>query len=145
MYGKFANIVVAALGSMGSYLFGGWSALLEFLVLLVVVDYITGIVASIKEGRSSNKNKGLSSKKGSIGLAKKGLMFLVIIVMHRADIVFELSFLMTGSIYFYLANELISIIENLGRANCPLPPQLKQVVEILKRKEIKDDTNEVNK
>lgn len=143
MYAKLLNFGIAFIGGFTSYFYGGWNALLEFLLFLVVVDYITGIVASIKEAKSGAPNKGLSSKKGSIGLAKKGIMFLVIAVMHRADVVLEMHILMTGSVWFYISNELISITENLGRLDFKLmPPQFKEVIAILKDKQKGNGSND---
>lgn len=136
VYAKLLNFGVAFIGGFTSYFYGGWSALLEFLLFLVVVDYVTGILASIKEAKSGTPNQGLSSKKGSIGLAKKGIMFLIIAVMHRADVVLDMHILMTGSIWFYVSNELLSITENLGRLDFKLiPPQVKEVIAILKDKQ----------
>lgn len=116
------------LGVLLTYSFGGWSELLSYFLIAMVVDYITGIAASLKEG------KGLSSSIGSWGLAKKGIMLLVVLLAHRTDILFGTNVIMTGAFYFYLANELISITENLGRMNFPLPPQLKQIIQVLKQK-----------
>ncbi|WP_235847670.1 phage holin family protein [Paenibacillus tuaregi] len=136
MYAKILNLSVAVMGSGTSYLYGGMSAMLEFLLLLVVVDYVTGIVASIKEARAGMSTKGLSSKRGSIGLAKKGIMFLIIAVMHRADVILDMNVLMAGAIWFYVSNELISVTENLGRLDMKLiPPQLKEVIAVLKNKD----------
>ncbi|MEC0264413.1 phage holin family protein [Paenibacillus anseongense] len=53
---------------------------------------------------------------------------------HRMDILLGSSVIMTGAIYFYLANELISITENYGRLGLPMPDQVKQVIQVLKAK-----------
>jgi|GEM_PF-549813 len=134
VYAKIINLIVAFLGGSVSYFFGGWTELLQFLSLLVIVDYLTGLYASVWEARRGVPNSGLSSKKGSMGLAKKGIMFVIIAVMHRADIVLDMHILMTGAIWFYISNELISIGENLGRANILVPPQFKQIIAVLKDK-----------
>ncbi|MNY37783.1 Holin family protein [compost metagenome] len=56
--------------------------------------------------------------------------------MHRADIVLDMQILMSGSVLFYISNEIISITENLGRVDLKLiPPQLKENIEILKDKQ----------
>jgi len=128
MSSKIVNIVTAIIGGLMSYFYGEWSVLLQFLLLVVVMDYFTGILASVMEG------KGLNSEVGFNGLARKGFIFLIIALLHRADIVLELSILMTGAIWFYIANELISITENYGRIGLPLPPQVKQIIAVLKQK-----------
>ncbi|MGO4496438.1 holin family protein [Paenibacillus sp. 2RAB27] len=116
------------LGAILTYSFGGWSDLLSLFLWAMVVDYLSGIGASLKEGT------GLSSSIGSRGLAKKGVMLLVVMLAHKIDTLFGSTVVMTGAIYFYCANELISITENLGRMNCPLPPGVKQVIQVLKSK-----------
>jgi phage-related holin len=41
---------------------------------------------------------------------------------------------MTGTILFFIANELVSIVENYGRIGLPLPPQIKNIIKILREK-----------
>lgn len=124
----------AAAGATGifaaflTYAYGGWSELLGFFLLVVTLDYVTGLIASLKE------KKGLNSEIGFWGLAKKGLMLLIILIGHRLDVLFGTDVIMTGAIYFYLANELISITENYGRLGLPLPERIKELIAILKRK-----------
>lgn len=115
-------------GAVLTYSFGGWSELLGFFLFAMVVDYATGIAASIKE------KSGLSSKTGFLGIFKKFLMAVVVVMAHRMDILLGSNVIMTGAIYFYLANELISITENYGRLGLPLPTQVKQVIQVLRKK-----------
>lgn len=100
-----------------------------FFLLTIVIDYITGIAASLKE------NKGLSSKVGFWGLGKKAFMLLIIMLAHRMDVVFDFKFIMTGFLYFYLANELISITENYSRLGLPLPDVIRKLIAIIKDKD----------
>jgi toxin secretion/phage lysis holin len=81
------------------------------------------------------EQRGLNSQVGYWGLARKGLMLLVIMLAHRMDILMDTDLMMTGAIYFYLANELISITENYGRLGLPLPSFLKQMIQVLRGKE----------
>jgi phage-related holin len=39
-----------------------------------------------------------------------------------------------AAIFFFLANELLSVIENAGRIGVPIPPVLRQAVEVLRGK-----------
>lgn len=126
------------LGSIGTYAFGGWTEMLSLLCWFIVIDYATGIIASLKEG------KGLNSSVGGFGLAKKGLILLVIFMAHRIDITLDINYVMDGAIYFYLANELISIVENYGRIGFPLPPVIKRVIAVLKDKEPKEENKTDN-
>lgn len=119
---------LAALGALVTYGFGGWSDLLALFLMAIAVDYVTGIAASMKE------QHGLSSQVGFWGLTRKGMMLLVIMLAHRMDILLNTDLVMTGAIYFYLANEFISITENFGRLGLPLPEFLKQLIQVLRSK-----------
>jgi len=123
------NGTVAAIGAAASYAFGEWNQLFAVFLLTIAIDYVTGVAAALKE------RKGLNSEVGFWGLAKKALMLLIIMLAHRMDIAFDINVLMTGSIYFYLANELISITENYGRLGLPMPDALRKMIEVLKNKD----------
>lgn len=123
------NLFSATLGAVATYAFGEWNELISLFLMAILVDYVTGIAASMKEQR------GLNSQVGYWGLARKGLMLLVIMLAHRMDILMDTDLMMTGAIYFYLANEFISITENYGRLGLPLPSFLKQMIQVLRGKE----------
>jgi toxin secretion/phage lysis holin len=123
------NVGTGALGAIITYAYGGWTEALSFLLIATAIDIITGISASLHEGR------GLNSTIGAVGFAKKGLMLLVILLAHRIDILMALdNVTMTAAIYFYIGNELVSITENLGRNGMPLPDKIRDVIDVLKRK-----------
>ncbi|PYI56138.1 phage holin family protein [Paenibacillus flagellatus] len=122
------NAGVGVAGAVLNYMFGGWNELLDLFLLLIVLDYATGIAASIKTG------KGLSSAKGFWGIWKKGMMLLVVMVGHRFDLVLGTDLFMVGFIYFYMANELVSIVENCGELGFPLPGGIRRLIEALKDK-----------
>lgn len=120
--------MVAVGGSMSSYLFGGWSALLDILLFFVIVDFITGIIAAGFCGE-------LRSTVGLIGITKKIFIFIMVAVAYKIDsILGDVHFLRDTVIFFYLANELLSIIENGGRLGAPIPPVIRKAVEILRDK-----------
>ncbi|WP_229757987.1 phage holin family protein [Paenibacillus marchantiophytorum] len=102
--------------------------MLSFFFLAMVIDYVTGIGASIKE------QKGLSSKVGFLEIFKKFLMALIVVMAHRMDVLLGSNVIMNGAICFYLSNELISIAENYGRLNLPMFPKLKEIIQVLKAK-----------
>ncbi|WP_391571927.1 holin family protein [Cohnella sp.] len=125
------HIVNTGAGIFGAFItfaFGHWTESLTFLLVLFVADIISGVYASIREGR------GLNSAVGTFGFAKKGLMVLVIIIAHRADVLLGTNYVMGGAIYFYIANELLSITENYGRAGLPLPDGLRRVITVLRER-----------
>ena len=127
-WSRLLKSIIAFGGACTSYFFGGWSALLGVLLTFVVIDYVTGVLASAVEGR-------LSSSVGLKGIAKKVFIFVMVAVAHLVDQSLTTShFFRDATIFFYLANELISIIENSGRVGLPVPDILKQAIEVLKGK-----------
>lgn len=127
---SFANPALWCIGLIGgflSYMLGGWDVTIQTLMLFVVVDYITGVAAGVKE-------EGWDSKIGKRGVAGKALILIVICISVQIDRLFATSITRTVFIYFYIANELGSIIENLGRLEFPLPPMIKDVMKILRNK-----------
>lgn len=118
----------AVFGGLTSFLFGGWSSLLSALVLFVVIDYVTGMLAAGKEGK-------LSSQVGRWGIVRKVAIFLVVAVAYHVDRVLgDGTVIRDAVICFYLANELLSILENAGRLGLPVPSFIRQAAEVLREK-----------
>jgi len=97
------------------------------LILLVCLDYITGICVAIRERK-------LSSKIGAKGLATKVMIFAMVglsVVVDQLLIGAGLA-LSSVTILFYCSNELISICENAARMGLPLPKKLTAYLKSLK-------------
>jgi len=129
---EFKDIVkyVAAIGgSIVTYLFGGWSALIQILVAFVAIDYITGVLAAGVNGK-------LDSNIGLKGIAKKVFIFVIVACGHLVDDAMGTQDIVRdAAIYFYIANELLSILENAGEIGLPVPDILKNAIERLKGKD----------
>lgn len=120
--------VSAATVSMVGYLFGEWTLTLKALLILVAVDWLTGWAAAWLNGE-------LRSMKGFIGIAKKICIFLFVTVAHVIDMVLgDMHYLRDTVVLFYLANEMLSVAENAGRMGIPMPPVLRNAIELLNRK-----------
>ncbi|MGG3914913.1 phage holin family protein [Rossellomorea vietnamensis] len=125
---KSLLFVGSGLSALILNLFGEWDMLITFLLIAVTLDYFTGMIASGIEGK-------LSSKSGIKGIGRKVLIFSLVTVAHLIDtILTNQHFIRNATIIFYLCNELISIIENVGRAGVPVPEFLRKAVEVLKKK-----------
>jgi toxin secretion/phage lysis holin len=99
----------SALGVLSSYLIGGLDKLLIALLILITIDYFTGIIAAWKLGQ-------LNSKKGFEGIIRKMMMLLIIIVAHWVDVALGgADTLRTMVIFAYIGNEGLSIVENIDR------------------------------
>lgn len=123
---KYAS---AGIGAVISFVFGGWSTLLSILLAFVVIDYVSGFVAAGIEGK-------LSSNIGMKGIAKKVAVFFVVAVAHMMDVAlgYDGHILRDATIFFFLANEALSILENAGRIGVPVPGALKKAIDILNEK-----------
>jgi toxin secretion/phage lysis holin len=118
---------LSIIGSFTSFLFGGWDLLVTILVCFVIIDYITGVIASALEGK-------LSSKVGFHGIARKVFIFIIVAISHLLDLVigWDNHLLRDMTIFFYLVNEFISIVENASRTGIPIPEFLIKAIEMLK-------------
>ncbi len=124
---KYAKSAVAVLGAACTAAFGGFNLMLRVLVGLVIVDYITGITAAWYE-------KVLDSGIGARGIVKKILLFVVVALAYQIDKAIGQDIFRNLAIWFYMANEALSIIENVGRCGVPIPGFLKAALEQLRNK-----------
>ena len=122
------KIAVGIGGGLASYLFGGWSALVQTLVIFIILDYVLAVIVAATHGE-------LSSKKGFKGIAKKIGILVLVAVAHQIDsILGDGNFIRDSVIFFYIANELLSILETVGKTNLPIPNALRKAVETLNNK-----------
>lgn len=124
-----------ALGGFLGWFLGGLDGFLYALIAFVAADYATGVLAAINEKR-------LSSAVGFTGIARKILIFTLIGLANLLD-VYVLgagAVLRTATIFFYLSNEGISLLENTTRLGLPIPQQLKDTLAALTTHEPTDTT-----
>ena len=112
------------------FLFGGWTLPLQTLVAFVVLDYLCGVWAAFTR-------KELDSAIGAKGIAKKVGFFVLVAIAHLLDQMAGMGapVLKTATIWFLLANEGLSILENLGEIGVPIPETLQDALRRLKREE----------
>ena len=125
----FKQIMVAVC-TLISFLFGDMEGMLIALIALIVLDYISGVIAAAVEKR-------LSSEVGAKGIAKKIFMLLIVALANIVDInvIGDGHVLKTVTVVFYICNECISLIENAGRIGVPVPKKLLDVLEQLRDKD----------
>ena len=130
-----ALAVTGASISIISTLFGGFDMLLQTLVVFMVIDFVSGwLAAAVFKCSDKSPTGRLSSKAGFQGLVKKGAAFMIIIVAVYLDVLLGTSSLARDATIIALAlNELLSIIENMGRMGIKMPPALVNAMEILSK------------
>lgn len=128
------RIAAAGIGGIATYIWGPWDALIIALVAMVAIDYITGIIKAAVQGK-------LSSLVGFKGLLKKVAIFLLVAVGVMVDKIIPATneAVRSAVIFFYIANEGLSILENAGELGLPLPAALKKSLEKMKNKETGPD------
>lgn len=128
---------IATTGTCFTYIFGKWDMALIVLIAFIALDYITGIIKAFL-------NKEVSSNIGFHGLAKKSLIFIVLIVSVLLDRLLndESWIFRTLICYFYIANEGISILENCCILGLPIPKVIQDV--LVQLKEGKKDNSSKN-
>ena len=110
------------------YLLGGLDIALISLLIVMAIDYITGVLSAIY-------NKKLNSKVGLKGIIKKVFYLCIIALSVVIDKLFgETGMIRTLVIYFFVANDGISILENSAELNIKLPKKLIDALEQLKEK-----------
>ena len=135
---QIKNSVLTALAAVGGYLadrLGGWDALLQVLVALMVADYLTGLVVAGVFGRSPHTESGaLSSHAGFKGIAKKCAALLLIYIGVLLDRAIGEAFVRSALIIFFIGNEGLSLLENVGLMGVKYPQFLEKMLEALRDK-----------
>lgn len=133
---NYIKVIVMALGTGITWLLGTWDTALIVLILFMVLDYGTGLLRAWI-------NKEVSSDVGLRGIARKAVIFVVLIVAVMLD-----RLLNTGTwvfrtlvCYFYIANEGISLLENCAGLGLPIPEKIKDALAQLKDGEKKEINN----
>ena len=131
-------------GGVGGWiieLFGGWTEDLTTLLIFMGVDYFLGLLIAGFWKKSNKSETGtLSSWSAWKGLCRKGVSLLVVLIAHRLDLTLSLSYIKTAVIIAFIANEGLSIMENLGIMGVPFSPVIQNAIEILiKRSEKRDE------
>ncbi|MCQ4086684.1 phage holin family protein [Saccharibacillus sp. JS10] len=102
--------------------------LIALLLVLVTIDWATGWAAAWLRGE-------LRSRTGFLGILRKVAMFTVVAIAHLIDTVLgDLHIFRDAVVFFYLANELLSVIENMGKIGVPMPDFLRNAVQIFQSK-----------
>lgn len=124
----FIKLFITCMGATMSILFGGVDLIFRVLLLFIALDYITGLMKGFL-------NKSLSSAIGWKGLMRKVGILIAVIVAHQMDKIAGTQIVRNGVITFFLANEGISLTENLSVMGVPIPKIMLDTLKIWKDKE----------
>ena len=130
--------ICLALGTVGAFVsafFGGWDAAMTTLMIFMIIDYATGMIVAAVFHRSEKTASGtLESRAGWKGLCRKGASLLVVLIACRLDLLMGTSFIRDTVVIGFIANETISIVENVGLMGVPIPRVIVSAIHVLKTK-----------
>ena len=122
------GFIFASVGTLLTWLFGGWELGLQILIIAMILDYIMGLMCGYK-------GKELNSKIGFNGLKKKFTILIILILAVLLDRLLGQEWIFRSLvIYFYVAMEGISILENAAKLDVPIPGKLKEALVQLQEK-----------
>ena len=124
---------IAILGTVFTWLFGAWDMALIVLISFMALDYLTGLLKGWF-------NQTLSSDVASKGIAKKSLILIILIIAVLLDRLLNADTWVFRTLvcYFYIGNEGISLIENLGELGLPIPSKVRDALIQLKNEDIEN-------
>lgn len=127
---KIFNSIVAVVATFLTYLFGGWDMAIIVLIAFMTLDYGTGVLYAFLQ-------KTLDSEIGFKGLIKKFMILVVLIVAVLLDRMINSGTWVFRTLvcYFYIANEGISLLENISNLGVPIPSKLKDALAQLNEEE----------
>ena len=127
--------IFGVVGAGVASLFGGWTASMNTLLILMAIDYITGmLVAGLFHNSPKTESGLLDSHAGWKGLAKKCVVLVFVLIANRLDIAVGTTYIRDAVCIAYIANELMSIVENAGLMGVPIPGVITDAIEALKGK-----------
>lgn len=127
--------MIGVIGSFIAGLFGGWDSGLATLIVFMAIDYASGIiVAGVFHKSKKSESGALESRAGWKGLCRKGMTLLFVLIGHRLDLAIGTTYIRDAVIIGFMANELISIVENAGLMGLPVPAVITRAIDVLQNK-----------
>ena len=131
---KIFNSTVTVVATFFTYLFGGWDVAIGILIVFMCLDYATGVIVAYQ-------NNLLNSEVGFKGLVKKFMILVILIVAVMLDRLMNTGTWVFRTLvcYFYIANEGISLLENVSNLGVKIPDKLKDALVQLNKDESEEE------
>lgn len=129
------TIILSVIISFLSYCFGVVTPQLELLIWAISLDIFIGVLASF-----INPNLMFNSRKMFKGVAKKIVLMTLVCLAHQLDHMMGTEMIALSSCYFFIVNEVMSILENACKCGLDVPPIIRNSLE-----QLKGMNNDVNK
>ena len=135
------QVTFTAIGGWIGWFLGGVDGMMIALIVLMVLDYLSGVMCAIED-------KKLSSAIGFKGICKKVLILMLVGVANIIDVhVVGTGAVLRGAVIcFYLSNEGLSLLENAAYLGLPIPDKLREILaQLHNRSEKEKDKTEEDK
>lgn len=135
LWAKIVKGAAAAAGLVAG-LFGGWTPAMTVLAVFMGADYILGCICGLLGKSTKTEGGRWLSTTAFKGLLKKGVIMVVVLIASQLDKVVAggAATFQTLTVFYYIANEGLSVIENAALLGAPFPDALKNALEMLKDK-----------
>lgn len=125
--GNWLSAIVSVVATTFVWLVGGFDVAIQCLIVAIILDYISGLIKAYN-------TKTLSSNIGFRGILKKvGILVVVMLAVLVDRVTIDNGGIRTLVIYYFVANEGLSILENLAQAGLPIPKSLKNALKVIKK------------
>ena len=129
---NYVLAVMAFVGGFVSHALGGWDSMMKLLMALMALDFLTGwLVAGVWKRSNKSESGALDSKASFRGLIRKGMILMVVWIGVLLDDALGATYVRNAVVLFFVGNEGLSLLENLGLMGVPFPDFLKKALEAL--------------
>lgn len=122
------SLIVSFVVGAASYLVGGFDTLITVFATIVVVDTATGMLKAWNKGE-------YQSRKFRSGFTKTVSYLLGVILAVQIDLLLGSNFLRDATLTFFIINEALSVVENLGELGVTFPQQFTDAIKSLQNKD----------
>ena len=129
--------IICIIASVIVNFLGGWDIWLAALITVIFLDVITGIMKSILMHSNKSESGGLNSVSMFHGGVKKVFILLMVALGSVLDTIISPDdvFIRIMVVSYYIANESLSILKNIGACGVPLPKVLYRILDQMKNKD----------
>lgn len=132
------SAICTACGTVGGFIaaaLGGWDTAIITLLVFMLIDFVSGwICAAVFHASKKSATGGLKSHEGFKGLCKKCMVILLVVVANLLDMQIGTSYIRDAVCIAFIANELLSIVENAALMGVPVPKVISKALDILNEK-----------
>ena len=139
------ELIISSLGTLIINIIGKPTDELMILLLLMIIDLISGTLVSAVWHKSSKTKSGkLSSWVMFKGIVKKILTLVIVVIAYQLDILLNINMIRYIVIIMLIIEEILSIIETITFTGLKVPVIITKALDVLERT-VKDEFPDSNK